>query len=283
MLELVEGETLAERIAQGPMPVDEALAVARQIADALEAAHEKGDRPPGPEAGQREGDAGGQGQGAGLRAGEGAVRRRLVAGSDALADADGGRDAGGGHPRDGGVHVARAGARQAGGQAGGHLGVRRRAVRDALRTEGRSRARPSRTRWPRCCAPTSTGRGCPRTRRPPCAAFCAAASTATRSTGCATSATRGLRSRTSPRAAAAGARRPRCSPRPRRVRSGRGPPGSSRPRLLGALAARWMLSPRSAAGAAGPLRNWRAFGLHGGDLARRTPARHRLARPPARA
>ena len=42
VLELVEGETLAERIAQGPVPVDEALAVARQIADALEAAHEKG-------------------------------------------------------------------------------------------------------------------------------------------------------------------------------------------------------------------------------------------------
>jgi serine/threonine-protein kinase len=42
VLELVEGETLAERIAQGPMPVDEALAVARQIGEALEAAHEKG-------------------------------------------------------------------------------------------------------------------------------------------------------------------------------------------------------------------------------------------------
>ena len=42
VLELVEGETLAERIAQGPLPVDEALEVARQIADALEAAHEKG-------------------------------------------------------------------------------------------------------------------------------------------------------------------------------------------------------------------------------------------------
>ncbi|MEX1243818.1 MAG: protein kinase [Thermoanaerobaculia bacterium] len=42
VLELVEGETLAERIAQGPVPVDEALAIARQIADALEAAHEKG-------------------------------------------------------------------------------------------------------------------------------------------------------------------------------------------------------------------------------------------------
>ena len=42
VLELVEGETLAERIAGGPLPVDEALEVARQIATALEAAHEKG-------------------------------------------------------------------------------------------------------------------------------------------------------------------------------------------------------------------------------------------------
>ena len=41
-MELVEGEDLAERLARGPMPVDEALAIARQIADALEAAHEKG-------------------------------------------------------------------------------------------------------------------------------------------------------------------------------------------------------------------------------------------------
>ena len=42
VLELVPGETLAEKIAAGPIPVDEALAIARQIADALEAAHEKG-------------------------------------------------------------------------------------------------------------------------------------------------------------------------------------------------------------------------------------------------
>src|SRR5262245_61124315 len=42
VLELVEGETLAERIARGPIPLDEALAIARQIAEALEAAHEKG-------------------------------------------------------------------------------------------------------------------------------------------------------------------------------------------------------------------------------------------------
>ena len=42
ILEMVEGRTLAERIAQGALPVDEALAIARQIAEALEYAHEKG-------------------------------------------------------------------------------------------------------------------------------------------------------------------------------------------------------------------------------------------------
>ncbi len=42
VMELVEGPTLAERIKDGAMPLDEALPVARQIADALDAAHEKG-------------------------------------------------------------------------------------------------------------------------------------------------------------------------------------------------------------------------------------------------
>jgi eukaryotic-like serine/threonine-protein kinase len=42
ILELVEGPTLADRIARGPIPVDEALPIARQIAEALEAAHEHG-------------------------------------------------------------------------------------------------------------------------------------------------------------------------------------------------------------------------------------------------
>jgi serine/threonine protein kinase len=39
ILELVEGETLAHRLARGPMPVDEALTTARQVSEALEAAH----------------------------------------------------------------------------------------------------------------------------------------------------------------------------------------------------------------------------------------------------
>jgi eukaryotic-like serine/threonine-protein kinase len=42
VLELVEGETLADRVARGPVPVADALPIAQQIADALEAAHEKG-------------------------------------------------------------------------------------------------------------------------------------------------------------------------------------------------------------------------------------------------
>lgn len=42
VLELVEGTTLAERLKQGPLPIEEALAIARQIGDALEAAHERG-------------------------------------------------------------------------------------------------------------------------------------------------------------------------------------------------------------------------------------------------
>src|SRR5881409_2960718 len=42
VLELVEGETLADRIARGPIPLDEALPIARQICEALEAAHEQG-------------------------------------------------------------------------------------------------------------------------------------------------------------------------------------------------------------------------------------------------
>ena len=42
VLELVEGPTLADRISKGPIPIDEALPIAKQIAEALEAAHEAG-------------------------------------------------------------------------------------------------------------------------------------------------------------------------------------------------------------------------------------------------
>src|SRR5262247_3140955 len=42
VMELVEGETLADRIARGPIPLDEALPIVGQIAEALEAAHDQG-------------------------------------------------------------------------------------------------------------------------------------------------------------------------------------------------------------------------------------------------
>ena len=42
VLELVEGPTLAEKLKAGPLPVEEALAVAQQIAEALDAAHQQG-------------------------------------------------------------------------------------------------------------------------------------------------------------------------------------------------------------------------------------------------
>jgi serine/threonine-protein kinase len=42
ILELVDGPTLADRIAQGPLALDEALPIARQIVGALEAAHDRG-------------------------------------------------------------------------------------------------------------------------------------------------------------------------------------------------------------------------------------------------
>src|SRR6516162_7150908 len=42
VMELVGGETLAERIRRGPLPIEEALGIAKQICEALEAAHDKG-------------------------------------------------------------------------------------------------------------------------------------------------------------------------------------------------------------------------------------------------
>src|SRR5215469_13893632 len=42
VLELVEGETLADRLKRGPIPLEKALEIAKHICEALEAAHEKG-------------------------------------------------------------------------------------------------------------------------------------------------------------------------------------------------------------------------------------------------
>ena len=42
VLELVDGETLAERLTKGPIPISESVSIARQLVDALDAAHEHG-------------------------------------------------------------------------------------------------------------------------------------------------------------------------------------------------------------------------------------------------
>jgi serine/threonine protein kinase len=68
-MELVDGEDLSQRIARGAMPVDEALVIAKQIAEALDAAHEQG--PSRSEAREHQGAEGRHPEGARLRAGEG--------------------------------------------------------------------------------------------------------------------------------------------------------------------------------------------------------------------
>src|SRR4051812_503513 len=122
VMELVEGPTLADRIAAGPLPLAEALAVASQIAGALAAAHEQGivhrDLKPANIKVRPDGHR----QGARFRPGEAArcergCRVERGAGDDAVADAVDRGDPGGLHPRDRGLHGARAGQRQAGGQA----------------------------------------------------------------------------------------------------------------------------------------------------------------------
>ena len=70
-MELVEGEDLSQRIARGAIPLDEALPIAKQIAEALEAAHEQGIIHRDSEAREHQGAAGRHGEGARLRPGEG--------------------------------------------------------------------------------------------------------------------------------------------------------------------------------------------------------------------
>src|SRR5262245_15972970 len=135
VMELVEGEDLAQRLKRGAIPIDEALQIARQIAEALEEAHEHGivhrDLKPANIKLTRDGKVKVLDFGL-AKAYEGGWRAER-AGRLALADADESGVGVGCDPGDGGVHVAGAGARKAGGQARRHLGLRRRALRDADR------------------------------------------------------------------------------------------------------------------------------------------------------
>src|SRR6266508_6142633 len=122
VMELVEGEDLAGRIARGPIPFDEALPIAKQIAEALEAAHEQGiihrDLKPANVKVRADGTV------KVLDFGLARAMERVD-----VTDAVAARNAGGDDPRDGSVHVARASAWQNRGQARGYLGVRVRALR----------------------------------------------------------------------------------------------------------------------------------------------------------
>ena len=153
VMEVAEGETLSERIGRGPLPVEDAVRIAVQIAQAVEVAHDEGHRPPRPETQQRRGDPGGPGQGPRLRPRQGPRNPPPVGRLGAKHPVphpgpgdDAGRDAAG----DRRLHEPRAGAGQAGRSPNGHLGLRMRALRNARGTSGLRRGngdgRPRRDR-----------------------------------------------------------------------------------------------------------------------------------------
>jgi len=136
VLELVEGDTLAERLAAGPLPISEALEIGRQIAEALEAAHRKGivhrDLKPGNVKITPEGRV----KGPRFRSGQGPFGD----GGDHQLDLTDGRlgrvharrnDSG--HSR---LHESRTGARAGARCSHGHLVFRLRALRGADRSGG---------------------------------------------------------------------------------------------------------------------------------------------------
>src|SRR5271155_1119288 len=134
VMALVEGPTLADRIRSGPMPINEALRIAKQITEALEYAHERGivHRDLKPANVKVTNDDAVKVLDFGLaKALEGDASSIDIATSPTIS-----RMATHGH---GGVHVARAGEGPSGGSAGRHLGVWLCAVRDADRRDDLSR------------------------------------------------------------------------------------------------------------------------------------------------
>ena len=132
VMELVDGEDLSAAIARGPLPFAEALPIARQIAEALEAAHEHGivhrDLKPANIKVRADGTVKVLDFGLAKAMDPAAGSSANVANSPTFSvhATPNGRDS-----RHGGLHGARAGTRQGGRQARRHLGLRRRPVRDA--------------------------------------------------------------------------------------------------------------------------------------------------------
>ena len=166
VMELVEGPTLADRIAQGPIPVDEALPIAKQIAEALEAAHEQGiihrDLKPANIKVRPDGTVKVLDFGL-AKALEPVGRARRSTRPQSPTITSPAMMTGVGVLLGTAAYMSPEQARgKAGGQAQRHLGVRLRALRDADRPARRSPARPSLTPSPRFSSGSRRGRRFPR-------------------------------------------------------------------------------------------------------------------------
>ena len=231
-MELVEGDDLSQRIARGAIPLDEALPIAKQIAEALEAAHEQGiihrDLKPANIKVRADGTVKVLDFGL-AKAMDAAARASSPNVSQSPTITTPGHDAGRDDSRHGRVHESRAGARQDRRQARRHLGVRRACC---------SRCSPGKRAFAgddvaghargRAAARSRTATRCRRRRPLGCVRLLRRVPPeGSRSDAWATSATCGSRSRARSRRPR---RRPRRPPRHRRpVDGGRGWPRSPSP------------------------------------------------------